>query len=170
MSALTAEVVPLNAEATCASFELPAVPIAAGRARNFVGDFLHSWGEDEDRIEAAVMIVSELVTNAIRHGDHPLAGNSKRRSWPGKVIVLAMTLQPDALYIEVRDDSPLLPVPHEPADGDESGRGMAIVEALADSVVADLNFDDGKTVTAMLRRAPSIFCFNATSGKHGWDE
>jgi anti-sigma regulatory factor (Ser/Thr protein kinase) len=156
MSALSADAVP-DVEATCASLELPALPIAAGRARNFVSDFLHSWGEDEELIERAVMIVSELVTNAIRHGDHPLASKRRRRRWPGMVIVLAMTLQSDALYIEVRDDSPLLPVPHEPADGAESGRGMTIVDAVADSVVASLNFDRGKTVTAMLRRAPTIF-------------
>ena len=156
MSALSADVVPVDVEATFASLELPALPIAARRARNFVGDFLHSWSEDEDRIEAAVVIVSELVTNAIRHGDQPLAGKRRRRRWPGTVIVLAMTLQADALFIEVRDDSPLVPVPREPADGDESGRGMAIVDALADSVVICLNFDGGKTVTTMLRRTPSI--------------
>lgn len=84
-------------------------------ARRFAARTLRSWGLDED-LDAALLVVSELVTNAIAHTQ-------------GEVR-LDLTLSADRLRIAVNDASPRSPV--KPANVDweaTGGRGLLIVEA-----------------------------------------
>ncbi|MCX5208532.1 ATP-binding protein [Kitasatospora sp. NBC_00240] len=83
--------------------------------------------------DAVVLIVSELVTNA-----HVHAGSSAD---------LVLTWDGTCLYVSVHDSSSEAPRPRE-ADADAvSGRGMALVDALADDWQTRTG-ERGKTVTA----------------------
>ncbi|MEV5427840.1 SpoIIE family protein phosphatase [Streptomyces sp. NPDC052701] len=93
------------------------VPQAVGHARRFVRRTLRSWGVGEG-IDAALLIVSELVTNALVHTD-------------GRVR-LDLTLLGSRLRITVADASPRTPI--KPAGiGWEAtgGRGILLVEAVS---------------------------------------
>jgi anti-sigma regulatory factor (Ser/Thr protein kinase) len=71
-------------------------------------------------VDDALMVVSELVTNSVQHG-------------PGGTIDLALELKGDELTITVVDGgTPEAPLAaREASDSKESGRGLAIVEALS---------------------------------------
>jgi len=74
--------------------------------------------------EAALLIVSELVTNAYEHSTHPGTHVA--------FIALSLRLFSDRLLIEVIDSSPRPPVLRPAADTEaESGRGLAVVDALS---------------------------------------
>jgi anti-sigma regulatory factor (Ser/Thr protein kinase) len=51
----------------CASFELAAHPASAAQARRLTRAQLDGWSAPEETCEAAILIVSELVTNALVH-------------------------------------------------------------------------------------------------------
>ncbi|MEV0375300.1 ATP-binding protein [Streptomyces sp. NPDC050636] len=148
------EVVPADTEVACASLELQAVLPAARQARTFTEESLRLWGEGEELIDAAVLIVCELATNAIRHGAQPLPPESGRDPRPEPVFVLRLALQPDGLHIEVRDGSAILPVRRAAGREDDCGRGLLIIATLAESWTCGLNPDGGKWVRASLSRVP----------------
>ena len=95
-------------------------------------------------VSDAVLVVSELATNAI----------TAARTSPADVIVRVTASDHDALVVEVEDDGPgftlnLLTGRIEPED--ERGRGLRIVEAVADDVRVD-RFKQRTRVRALLRR------------------
>ncbi len=69
--------------------------------------------------ETAVLLVSELVTNAVRHARDSDA------------ITLELQAAGTWLRIEVQDADPRWPQPRTPAGFDESGFGFVLVDALA---------------------------------------
>jgi anti-sigma regulatory factor (Ser/Thr protein kinase) len=98
------------------SFE--ASPDAPGRARLLVADALDRWGISADRvIDRALLLTSELVTNAIRH--------CRRR------VEVDVHLEHGTLRVSVLDESPLAPEGTEPEPLAERGRGLRIVDALS---------------------------------------
>jgi anti-sigma regulatory factor (Ser/Thr protein kinase) len=106
------------AEALTARFDLPADPRAAGRARRLVTELLACWGRGEDA-EVARLLVSEVVTNAVR-----FAGGQER-------LQIHLAAHADRVRISVRDGSELRPIVKTARDDDEAGRGMHLVAALA---------------------------------------
>lgn len=114
--------------------DLPLVERAVVLARHTIVDVLRGWQlTDEDWTYDVLLLGSELVANAVRHG--------------GRRVELGLTLREADLLVEVRDGSSVVPAPREAAD--ESGRGLAIVTAIA----ADwgvLEHGDGKTVWARM--------------------
>lgn len=81
---------------------------------------LKLWGLPE-LTDAAQLCVTELVTNVLTHVG------------PGTPTTLAVSMAGTRLRIEVRDpDARALPTLLAATDGDESGRGMAIVDAITD--------------------------------------
>jgi len=71
--------------------------------------------------ETAVLLVSELVTNSVRHADTT-----------DFLLALRLEIAGPSLRIEVHDGDPRWPTPSSPAGLDESGFGFVLVEALAD--------------------------------------
>lgn len=68
-------------------------------------------------VDDTLLLTSELVTNAIRHGE----GDITVRLWPG----------PDVVRLEVSDTNPRLPAPRQAGTEAEAGRGLALVDALS---------------------------------------
>jgi CheY-like chemotaxis protein len=102
--------------APSAALALRMDPSAAAAARVFVTERCVEWS-CEPAIDAANLIVSELVTNAVLHG----------RSHPQLVLVH----EGGSLRIEVADDSAASPEPRLPDDDDEHGRGLLLVGAFS---------------------------------------
>jgi len=98
---------------------LPAAGQAAGMARRRVSDALAWWGFRHLE-ETATLLVSELVSNAVRHAR---AG--------GSGLGLRIEAAGGWLRIEVYDGDPRPPRPRSPSGLDESGFGFVLVEALA---------------------------------------
>jgi anti-sigma regulatory factor (Ser/Thr protein kinase) len=102
-------------------------PAAAGEARRRVRDAIRSWQVPVD-LDAALLLTSELVTNAVRHE----AGQT------AQPVVLAIACSRGRLRVDVHDTSRSLPAVAEvPADADadadaETGRGLLLVETLSD--------------------------------------
>ncbi|MCX4582476.1 ATP-binding protein [Streptomyces sp. NBC_01481] len=92
-------------------------PREVSRARRTARGALTSWGLG-DLADDMALIVSELVTNAVQHGEGP--------------IVMVLQQRDDTVLIEVADASPRLPVPRQESAGEESGRGLALVQACSD--------------------------------------
>jgi anti-sigma regulatory factor (Ser/Thr protein kinase) len=97
---------------------LPATPRAAALARQATRRALKVWSLVHLQDDAN-LVVSELVSNAVRHGSGHRAE-----------ITLRMKATNNCLRIEVHDADPAMPVPRTPASLDESGRGFIVVEAL----------------------------------------
>ncbi|MEV7867099.1 ATP-binding protein [Streptomyces sp. NPDC088124] len=96
-------------------------PSSVGLARLELRKALAGWGMS--RLEdSAVLILSELLTNAARHA----------RVSPGREIETRYLAGPRGLRIEVHDASCEQPQPKTPGPDACEGRGLVIVEALAD--------------------------------------
>jgi serine/threonine-protein kinase RsbW len=95
-----------------------------GRARRLLLAQLAEWGVDEDAAGVAELLLSELVTNSVRHAARPT----------GRLLAVGVELSPDRLLrVEVADASDAPPVPRsrDVTEDDESGRGLLLVAALA---------------------------------------
>lgn len=116
---------------------LPREPGSAAVARRPVRAALAAWGMEELTDDGA-LIVSELVSNAVRHArSHAIRVTVTR---PG----------PSRVRIGVVDKSTRLPELGEPRDEDEGGRGLPLVRALARDWGTD-SLPWGKRVWAELR-------------------
>jgi anti-sigma regulatory factor (Ser/Thr protein kinase) len=100
-------------------------PAAAAEARRRVRDAIRSWRVPVD-LDAALLLTSELVTNAIRHEAGQEAGQG------AQAVMLAIASSRGRLRVDVHDTSRSLPAVAEvPADA-ETGRGLLLVETLSD--------------------------------------
>jgi anti-sigma regulatory factor (Ser/Thr protein kinase) len=112
------------------SLPLGALPGATPCARLHARAVLHEWGMD-DLAEAAELIVSELVTNAVRASTAP--DGSPRYDGTGMpVVVLRLASDRFKLLVEVWDVIPGAPATGHPGPDDESGRGLILVAAECD--------------------------------------
>lgn len=112
------------------STTLAADPRSARAARQFVDEALQDW-DRADLFDTVALLVSELVGNAVRHA--------------GTTCEVSVRLLPDAVRVDVRDDSPELPQRRVATDEDDSGRGLAMTEALARSWGVDV-LPTGKSI------------------------
>ena len=112
-------------------------PEAVSTARRFVRCTLQSWGE-EDAVQDALLIVSELASNALLHA---------RSAFRVSVAQLG-----DVLRIGVEDVEPLPPEEFPPSDAAEQGRGVSIVGRLSTEWGTGAS-KDGKVVWAELPAA-----------------
>jgi anti-sigma regulatory factor (Ser/Thr protein kinase) len=102
---------------------VPPVAGAVPAARRQVGRILADWKVCADIVDDALLVVSELLTNAIVHALPPAL---LRLSWVREGGL-------GTLRVEVTDAGPALAAGHCPSgiDPDEHGRGVEIVHALA---------------------------------------
>jgi len=104
-----------------------AAPAAVRRARHWIAAQL-ARTDPAELIDAAVLLVSELVTNAVHAS--AAAADSSGGADPGRVE-LAVARTRDTVRIEVSDSAHgSLPAPSDPSADDESGRGLQVITAL----------------------------------------
>jgi serine phosphatase RsbU (regulator of sigma subunit)/anti-sigma regulatory factor (Ser/Thr protein kinase) len=118
-----------------AAVTLAAEPASGAAARRFVQRTLAAVPADPDRVDTLVLLCSELVTNAVLHAAAP--SEVRLRVREGRV------------RLEVHDPSPQVPVARAPDLAATNGRGMMLVDALADAWGIDVGDglpDEGKTV------------------------
>jgi two-component sensor histidine kinase len=97
---------------------LEAFPGAVSEARRWAAGVTREL-LDPDQAHSLRLIVSELVTNALRHGAD------------GERIDLAVTPKPDFLCVQVTDDGPgVAPRPRALETDEEGGFGLYFVEQL----------------------------------------
>lgn len=96
-------------------WSLPWSPTACSSARTVIRDVLQQWGLD-DLVPTAELLVSELVSNALRHASGPLRLTLERVS---------------GLRCLVSDGTTDLPRPVDAGPEDECGRGLTLVDMLA---------------------------------------
>jgi anti-sigma regulatory factor (Ser/Thr protein kinase) len=121
-----------------ASLALPPEPASAGRARRLVTDALRDV-VDDDLLAAALVITSELVTNAVLHARTDFE--------------VAVRRDESGLRIEVQDGNPRLPRRKRYSDQSATGRGLVLVESLSAMAGAEQN-ERGKVVWAVLVAVP----------------
>jgi anti-sigma regulatory factor (Ser/Thr protein kinase) len=92
-------------------------PTAAAEARSQVRAVLRAWNVPVDP-DIAVLLTSDLVTNAVTHG-------------VGKTITLAIRCSRGHLRIDVYDTSRSLPMAADEPVDTETGRGLVLVAALS---------------------------------------
>ena len=125
------------------SFRLPRHPASVGLARRRVRDHLADWGHgsDDPALQDAVLLVSELATNVVRHG--PLL----EREFEVAVTALA----DGSCLIEVSDEGRVEPRLRVVTDVEEAGRGLHLVEAVAAAWGVWSRGAHGKTVWALVQ-------------------
>jgi anti-sigma regulatory factor (Ser/Thr protein kinase) len=92
-------------------------PGAVTAARRFVTLALETWGH-HDLVWDAAVVVSELATNAVRHGSSPFR--------------VSVDHAPQGVRIGIEDVDAGVPQLRAAAVDDVNGRGIAIVDELAD--------------------------------------
>jgi anti-sigma regulatory factor (Ser/Thr protein kinase) len=99
-----------------AAVTLPSTEQAPGVARRFVRDAGGDWPERV--LEAALLVVSEAVTNAVRHGSG--------------AIQLCVTADDRVVRIEVADEGPQLPLRRSRSENTlgDGGRGLHLLDEL----------------------------------------
>lgn len=128
---------------TCRSILLTPAPAATRSARDFTARALRDW-QLEPLIHDAVLVASELTANAIRHG------RPAGRTNGTEPLELGWWRQADRVTCVVTDASSQPPVLALPDLGAESGRGLQIVDAVAEVWGWALLGDERKAVWAAL--------------------
>ena len=120
---------------------LPHAPSSVGQARHRLGSDLRTHGIAETAICDATLVLSELMSNAVRHA----------RPLPGAQIRVAWKLDDATLELAVSDGGgPTQPRTERPASvSSPGGRGLAIVNYLSRRW-GTRSGDDGATVWAVL--------------------
>ncbi len=113
----------------------PATGAAVGQARRFLLGVLPTGTAAEDA-DALVLMLSELATNAVQHAATEFAVTVRVTVGGGGRVV-----------VEVRDSAPGFPAPSEQRADAPHGRGLHIVQGLADTWGVEMRRDrPGKTV------------------------
>ena len=132
-------------------------------ARGFAVATLRHWGA-ADRCEDIAVVVSELLTNALRHavpravGTQPRAEGTQPRSagtrprWP---IRLGLLQCGPCVLCAVADPSESAPAQPKPGELAETGRGLEVIGALSDSWGCITASDMGKIVWATFSTEPA---------------
>ncbi|MEV7865127.1 ATP-binding protein [Streptomyces sp. NPDC088124] len=98
---------------------MPCAPESARRARLLVSAACTAWGLP-GLTDSAALVVSELIGNSVRHSGSHL------------VRVLVSLPEPGRVRVAVVDKSRTAPAPRTVDDSAEDGRGLVVVQALAD--------------------------------------
>lgn len=102
-------------------WRLPRHARSVGRARELFREQAASWGLPQEVTDTAELLLSELMTNAYRHAKVPA----------GREIWARCLVTDDRLRMTVTDADATLPTPGTVSLDGETGRGLALVAALA---------------------------------------
>jgi len=118
----------------------PAKPASARQARDFVAAGLRDAGVHETAVaERVILVASELVTNAVVHARSD--------------VEVRMMIDSGDVSLEVLDEGPAHPNRVPASRAVTSGRGLVLVDALADEWgVAEVQGSRGKMVWARVGR------------------
>jgi anti-sigma regulatory factor (Ser/Thr protein kinase) len=122
--------------------ELAALPSAVPCARGHVRAVAFEW-DLKELADTAELLASELITNAIQ-------ASATLRVAETPVVRIWITSDGTSMVIHVWDASTAMPARQEAGPGDDSGRGLMIIDALS----ADWGTHreaDGKAVWALIR-------------------
>ncbi len=137
------------------SCRLDSEPQAVPAARRFVAEVLRDLASGrpvpDELVADAQLVVSELTANAVLHGEPPL--------------VLRVTIDEDAVLIELQDGSTVAPVRALSGSDSMTGRGLSLVGALAQRWGVH-RAEKGKVVWARLRRGTEV---GRSGPDHGLD-
>jgi anti-sigma regulatory factor (Ser/Thr protein kinase) len=133
-----------------ASVELRPEPCSVPAARHLISSVLTAWGARQSPADVA-LLVTELVTNVVDH----VGGES--------VLTLQVALSDDLLRIAVADGSALQPVVRELRAENPRGRGLRLVQAIADRWGTE-EHSGGKRVWFELRTPAAGFAAGSARG------
>lgn len=141
---------------------LPALPESVRLTRSLVTSCLPKWGLD-DFVFPCTQTVTELAANAVAEiaSKGPSENCETAHDQSPERFAVHLYRTDTHLFIKVVDTSPKLPKPRTAAEQDEDGRGLALVEALADHWGWYSDEPDGKVVYAAwelpaVQTAPSL--------------
>ncbi|WEH34666.1 SpoIIE family protein phosphatase [Streptomyces sp. AM 4-1-1] len=124
------EEAPRRAALTIAQAE----PERIAAARQQLRELLHDWA-DPEQVDAAVLMISEMATNVLVHTDGDARMVAEAGGDPGERL----------LRVEVADASDELPHKRRPGEMASSGRGLLLMEMLADAWGVDPR-GEGKSI------------------------
>ena len=113
---------------------------SVGAARVFTSATLEALGVPLGQVEDCVLVVDELVTNAVK---------AEQREAPGLAVAelppIGLTLETteNTVLMAVKDASPRDPVRYEAGPEDENHRGEMLVQALCGQEAQVFHFPDG---------------------------
>jgi serine/threonine-protein kinase RsbW len=130
----------MDTEVLREAFDLAARAASVAEARHRTLAWLFRRPVGQQAAEAAALIVSELVTNAIVHSG-------------SQIISCVLRLGSGLLRIEVTDQGvgTAEPAVRMPADDDVSGRGLLLVSAVSEEWGVSSAIPGGRTVWAVVR-------------------
>lgn len=111
---------------------------SVGAARDFGLATMRRWTV-ADRTDDIAIVLSELLTNALRHG----------ADQPARPVRVALVQPAQFVLVVVSDPGRQVPVLREPDYLAESGRGLHVINALSDTWGCTTPTDTGKAVWAL---------------------
>ncbi|MFS0695877.1 ATP-binding protein [Streptomyces nitrosporeus] len=154
---------------TSSSMAVPHGPAGVGQARHRMREQLRGNGVPDTVVDDAVLILSELLSNACRHG-RPL--DRRADVGDGDVRAAWRVGTTGELTVEVTDGGgPTRPVPAKPSVTARGGRGLNIISSLAEEWGVRDGTSGEVTVWALLSagRRPEVFPSSrgGVQGRHG---
>ncbi|GAA0970840.1 hypothetical protein GCM10009555_020470 [Acrocarpospora macrocephala] len=145
----TTEPPPLTLDSTSTmlgTIELPGNLAAASNARTFVHGLLTGWADD--RLEDALLLVTELVSNAALHSD---SGRD-----PNGTTTLQVTNTDGFIHIQVTDQGSARSLPYLVPDPEQrgSGFGLRLVDQIASEWGHDYEYEGKRGVWFTLAPPP----------------
>lgn len=133
---------------------LTTLPTSPFWARRYTRLFLDSCREiSPDTAETAELIVSELVTNAVRYAGEPAGITQHPQRTAVSLIALSLRNFREVLLIEVYDTDSNPPILSSIDDSAENGRGLMLVDALSKEWSYSFPPGGGKIVYCLLEKA-----------------
>ncbi|GHJ36685.1 ATP-binding protein [Streptomyces sp. TS71-3] len=139
---------PAPPAAQAVAYRFPGHARSVSRARAALRDQLALWHVEGDAADSATLLLSELAANAVNAVNAQTTNSRDSRDI--REFKVRFELNGRRLRLEVSDTSDERPALKDATDEDVSGRGLALVDALADGWGVEPRGAAGKVVWALL--------------------